>query len=218
MKMFQYAAAATVLAMGTSAFGAEAFLTDGGPSDSNAPTPSVNLDIADGTGSLYVMVDTSPEGFTFQSFAVKVTSSTSGVIGITGAEVFNPTFFGGFVQRWDDGGAVANSVSTDGIDELLGVAVQTSGLVAPGPADAGDPNVDTAGNFVFARFDFDILGVGSTELALSEIDRGTFIVDSGSDVADDVTLTGTTVNVVPEPATVGLLAMGGLLMVRRRRA
>jgi len=172
---------------------------------SNGMTPSpLTLLETDAAGAVYVMVDTGPEGF-----GVSVASSAGGVIGFTGATVFNPTFSGGSLARWLDdpllgGGVRVDGVSADGIDELLGASLSpidgTVGLdpTRPAAGDNGQPNFDVNGNFVFAQITFDVLGTGVTELSLGLIDRPGDFLSSGDagDVAGQVLLGTATIEVV----------------------
>lgn len=166
------------------------------------------------TGTLQVLIDTTPENFTFANGAVgvSVTSSTPDVIQITDATVFTPVFFGGFVKRWISGSV--QNLSADSIDELLGLSIQTAGLDSSIDGNADGPS----GTFIFASIDYTVIGEGSTTLSLGEIARDGFIVDTGQDVSGSINFGQSTFTVVPEPTSLALLGLGALsLMARRRR-
>ena len=183
--------------------------------------PAISLSPDATSGSLYVLVNTDPEGYAFDngSLGVSVSSSASGVINITGATVFNPSFFGGFAERWTSTSVVG--AGPDGVDELLGLAVGSAGLDGGLPAEGenGDPNFNANGDFVFAKIDYDVIGSGSTILEIGEIGRqGDFLAQGGvGDVSGDVAFGTATISVIPEPASLALLGLGGVALLGRRR-
>jgi hypothetical protein len=178
-------------------------------------SPSSNSVDPLGGGSFDVLVDTAPENFTFANgtLGVSVAVSDPGVIQITSAEVFAPEFFGGFVKRWSS--APVNGLNDDGIDELLGISVETAGLDAGVTGNEDGPD----GTFIFATFTYDAVGLGTAELTLAPISSrsGEFLVSGGENVAGSATFQGATVEVIPEPASLALLGIGGLALIRRRR-
>lgn len=192
--------------------------------NSSAPVenPAISLSPDATSGSLYVLVNTDPEGYAFNngSLGVSVSSSVPGVVSITDATMSNPSFFGGFAERWTATSVVG--VGPDGVDELLGLAVGTAGLDGGLPAEGenGDLNFNANGDFVFAKIDYDVIGLGSTTLEIGEIGRqGDFLAQGGvGDVSDDVAFGTATLSVIPEPTTAVLLGMGGMAVLTRRRS
>jgi autotransporter-associated beta strand protein len=112
-------------------------------------------------------------------------------------------------------------VQSDDGEFLVLTNLITSGVVAPVDGDAdGDRDVDAADLAIFkAQFggvvvgdgDADFNGDGFVTLADFAIMRGNWGATSGAPpTIDDL-------NATPEPATMSLLAIGGLMMLRRRR-
>jgi hypothetical protein len=109
--------------------------------------------------------------------------------------------------------------SDDG-EFLLLTNLVTSGIVAPVDGDAdGDRDVDAADLAIFkAQFGGEVVGIGDADfdgdgfvtLADFAIMRGNWGATSAPPTVEDLSAT-------PEPATMSLLALGGLLMIRRRR-
>ncbi len=202
----------------TAAFVASAVSSASAAEVSLLPSTNIFPDASGQTGTIQLIVDNSTDPLTFADgvLGVAVSSSNPGVIEFTGATVFTPSFFGGFVDRWS-AGTVLN-LTEDTIDRLQGTSISTAGLDGSiGPnVDGGGPNL-----FLFAEIEFTVVGIGSTDIVLGNIPGGAFLTQGGlGDVSGLVSLGSTQITVegIPEPATLALagFAMVGMLCTRRR--
>ena len=162
---------------------------------------------------------------------IDVFSSTSGVIEFTAAETFDyeievsGTPIGNrLLDAQGGGGSVgpADSVTADMIDEMNAFTV-TGG---PGILEANngsgaflDSGYEAANDgFNWGRIDFNVIGEGTTDISGAAGDG--MIVNAGDVVPAVFTTATITVGsgpVVPEPTTAGLLALGLVGIVARRR-
>ena len=144
-------------------------------------TPGITHAPSDPGGSLYIWVTDGQR--VNQSFALDVVSTTPGTIALTGATVFNPFVDLGIpsvsANRWQ--GTGAGVTSADAILNFSGVRV-TEGFGLNSAVAASDPGHDpAAGAYLFARIDYDVIGLGTTSLGLRP--GATDIVDGGVSVA-----------------------------------
>lgn len=87
-------------------------------------------------------------------------------------------------------------------------------LQAGGPVDVRGTIHQTGGEFLFADPD-QVLAINRVNQAIAQ---GWWTTDPGLSLNVWQDLDGTHVTVIPEPATLGLLGLGGLVLLRRRRA
>jgi len=102
----------------------------------------------------------------------------------------------------------------DGVTDYLRINIDgwTTTLDITMPGDYSGVIDDTQDTFLFQSYDFDSshLFVGTNTLMI--------ISDGGTSFDyDDFEVTGLTVEYIPEPATVALLGLGSLALIRRRR-
>ena len=183
-------------------------------------TNTATFDADDESGSAFIF---SAADFDFDAFDLEFSTTTDDVIEFTGAEVFNPTNGTGQSRFERNVNAIRETVNaTDG--RLFGVAVTATG-VNPALGAAGlDPEFDVEANaFRIARIDFDIVGIGTADITLAS-----GINEFFSDLTPDtlfqptlgngtLTVTGPPPPAVPEPSAMGILALGLVGFVARRR-
>ena len=172
--------------------------------------------MTDGTGTAYVYVRNDPT-LNLDAFEIDVTNGDTSVIQFTVAQLQNPTL-GPFGDRWDSPTA---ATATAGASNLLGVAINANG-VDTGFA-AFDPDYDgVADAFLLAQINYNIVGVGTSVLNLTAGSRGFFSNDSPDELLDPTFASGTITvipEVIPEPSSVGILALGLMgLLARRKRS
>ena len=182
---------------------------------------TATFDVDDGSGSAFIF---SAPDFDFNAFDLEFTTSGTDVISFTGAEVFNEVNGIGQFRFDGDASTVRETVSADN-GRLIGVAVQAAG-VNPALGAAGlDPNFDADANaFQVARIDFDIIGSGDADITLAIGDNQFFSDLTPDDLLQpslgngSVSVTGGPIPAVPEPSAMGILALGLVgFVVRRRR-
>ena len=161
---------------------------------------------------------------------IDVFSSTSGVIEFTAAETFDYEITVGgqaignrILDAQGGGGSIgpADSVTADMIDELASFTVTGGPGIIEDNNGSGvflDAGYDASNDgFNWGRIDFNVIGTGSTDITGA---AGDGQIVNGGDVVPAV-FTTATINVsgdiVPEPTTAGLLAIGLAGLVARRR-
>ena len=177
------------------------------------------------SGSAFVWVD---ENFSIDTGAfLDVMSSNTNVLEFTGAEVFNPDIllFGTtpLDSRWQSAGE--QGVSAGLIDELNGFAVtEGTGIIptnVPGVLDGMgldfvDDLYDASSNgFLFARIDFDVVGVGNATISLATGDG--LVVNNDVELSPSYGAASVTGTAIPEPTSATILALGLAGLVTRRR-
>ena len=184
------------------------------------------------SGSLYVYWSTNGPADSDLSVGafIDVFTDVAGVIEFTAAETFDYqiTVAGQPIgnRLLDDmggGGSVgpAGSVGADFIDEMAAFTVTGGpGILESNNGDGVflDSGYDASNDgFNWGRIDFNVVGEGSTNVTGA---AGDGMIVNGADVVD-ATFTTATINVgggiVPEPTTAGLLAIGLVGLVSRRR-
>ena len=179
-----------------------------------AASSSATFGQDDTSGTAFVF---SQNGFDFGAFDLTFSTSDASVINFSGAEVFNPAFIGN--NRFD-GDQVAET--TDVTGNLLGVAVTALGVSTNftmlDPEFDGD--VGANGAFRIAQIDFDIVGGGDADITLA-VGPNAFFSSATPDVLLTPTLGAGSLTVeaaaIPEPSTAGILALGLVGFVARRR-
>ena len=232
----------TVALMATSAQAAGVFLSEvtavgGGVAPGN---PEITVEVgATIELAVWVKMDTGEAAMIALPLGVEQTGTQ---VTATGHTVTNPSWWGGNGFRWEQspGNPDDGALNAGGqlVDESLGVCVTESGM-----ADwlvGNDPMCEAATGgayFLHSHLTLQAVGLGTTDIFLV-IDGGTannaiaFSGESGThdvqfgtgdDPLDRSTLntrsTGyeARINVIPEPATLALFGIGGLMMARRRR-
>lgn len=183
---------------------------DGGATVDN---PTGEIAVGDSGSAFLYYVGTSDidTGFTFD-----LTTTTAGVINFTGGEIFNNPAGAGGLGRW----ATANTgvASADGQLFEGNATVNLPPLTPQVGIDIDNPGLDDdfdagTNSFLLGRFDFDVVGDGETDIAFVD---GAQVVNGGAPLG--ITFgTATVSTAIPEPTSAGLLAMGLVGLVARRR-
>jgi hypothetical protein len=194
----------------------------------NSAFDSGELAVGD-TGSVFVYWDANLSNLDTGAF-LDIVTDTAGVINFTGGETFEfaieiaGTPVG---NRWTDdmgaGGSFGPGELTNGGEGININAFTVTGGDGILAANNGTPFTDqgydaAADAFLFARLDYEAVGEGTTSLSVTPGAGG--IVNAGATV--DATFGSATFTVgggpvIPEPTTAGLLAMGLVGLVARRR-
>ena len=214
-------AVATVACCSTSIFAQDVFLSF----DNDALTTSTTLS-SGSTGTGFVF---SAEGLVHRGFDLFVNGSDGAVAQFTDAEVFVngatpadplPSFGIGPVLRFDGENSTVNGDGTQfdfNAGALLGVGVDGGTQFDPAVAGVG---------VLLGEFEFTVDAAGSSTFSLAFNDirsPGFGFTDENGFGAEDTTEIGSGITVtvegaaIPEPTSTGLLAMGLIGLVARRR-
>jgi hypothetical protein len=223
MKIWKLLASVVVVAaLAASAHAQSIFLSEISALDGTAApgTPVVDLLVGD-SATLYVWV--TDEQRVNRGLATSYSVAPGGVIALTSASAQNPDIKIGTFDigdRWQATG-VGTLVNASLLEDLNAVTtVDGTGIDAANDGSAGGPldlGYDVAASaFLLGQINYDAVGVGSTTLSIIPSALG--IADSGSpdDLSPLFSFGSATINVTPEPASLGLIALGGLALLRRR--
>lgn len=208
--------------------------------------PTINFPSPTGSGTLYIWVtDSTPvtpppsPNPSVAAFAVQI-AKTGSSANITGAQALNFNFhstlaasgtdLGPTLQnRWD---TVSVNPADGNLDAVVISTVTQAGAGTPGfnplnnglhlnPGSATNGTLDTgydsvAHAFLHGQVTFGVTSAGTTQISLQP--SSLKIIAGDTDLTSQFTYGFATINVVPEPATILLLAIGtiGLLFARRR--
>lgn len=213
-KTAAFGLAASIVAFSAStASAANIYLSADAPGGANAVgNPALSFEAGD-TGSLYVYI-TEDQKIADGGLALDVMSGTAGVIRFTDVEIFNPhmsapPFFA--ADRWDGVSVLEHT------DDMLRLnAGQATGAAAGIGADFKTlDNTYSNGAFAYAKIDFVAVGEGQTDLGLSE--GANKIVNGGQQVTGlEFGTASITVTAIPEPASIAMLGLGAVALLRRK--
>ena len=192
-------------------------------------------DVSELTGSAFIY---SAQNLGIQAFDLTFSTTDVDVIQFTGGEIFNSEIsLNGedvFGVRWNDpqtetintalGNLLAIAVSGNGDTTVQGINPQLASFDRGFDVEAINPEDGNGiGSFLLARFDYDIVGEGTAEITLG-VGENEFLELGNLDVTflptlgnGTLTVTNTPPAVVPEPSAAGILALGLVGFVARRR-
>ena len=233
---FGLALAASLAMAGTATANPRVFLSTSGESP-EISAPSVEI-LPGESASLYLWVipgesDLGAEG----GISLSLVADTGGIVERTGLEMFNPESDLGILQqrRWSGVGVG----DVDALELFANVTAVSTSEFGGFQWAGSDPLFDeSSGAYLHGRVDFEGGDLGSTNLWLEvgggriatfgDFETPIFGADEepvpaeGTQGAAAVGARGhsasATVTVIPEPGSLALLGIGGLMLLRRRRA
>ncbi|MEX2545863.1 MAG: PEP-CTERM sorting domain-containing protein [Phycisphaeraceae bacterium] len=232
-------AAAAVLAMAGSASANPQIYLSTSNEDPTISAPTVMLEPGEST-TLYIWVIPGEAGNVGREggLSLSIGADIPGLLTATGAEIYNPQVVPFPPQgRWTLplGEGTLNDLSVEGslVQSLTAISATSSvGIDSQAGEFDLDPMYDAStGAFLHAQIEIQATGIGSTDLWMA-VGSGRIVVDGaplspifGVDAEATGSLAGdrsagavANITVVPEPGSLVLLGLGGLTLLRRRRA
>lgn len=204
----------------SSGYAQQVFVTFG---EGAQPAVGARVDLSEETGSAFIY---SAGDFQFDAFDLDFSIADDSVIRFTNVELFNPVIGDGIITfgtRWE---TQQRALLTDTTGDLLALSLSQIG-VDPGLAGTGfdeyfdpavaNPDGRPGGSFLLARVDYDIVAVGTVDLELEVGDNLFLSLNTPQDLISPTLGNATLVVGVPEPSTAGILALGLVGLVARRR-
>ncbi len=201
-------------------------LTDDGGAGPHVPVVDVGF-----SGTVYIMAQLDP-GETIAAMGLSVHTNNPEAISVSNAAIANPNHLVVAGPRWNQTDVRAGDGTGAAVEELFGVQVG-GGLRADRFVIAGillnDPLYNAESNStVFGSFDLNVTGTGALWLSAGArglpvgpngLEQGA-LVGFGDDHApnNNVGPSGNPDLIVPEPASMALVGLGALAMLRRRQA
>ena len=200
----------------TSVFAQDIFVSFGQGADART-SMDVTVTGAEGTsGTAFVYVD---QPFQFDAFDLDFSTSDDSVIQLTGAmvpnSIINPGFF--YSLRWDVDPIAELDPGSTTSGRMFAVSILEFGIEPDFTTIDEDFDVE-ANAFLLGTIEYDIVGVGTADITLTPVSFGTN-EDFGSLLFPSVGNGSLTVLplAVPESSTMGILALGLVGFVARRR-
>ncbi|MEM1207797.1 MAG: PEP-CTERM sorting domain-containing protein [Planctomycetota bacterium] len=190
-------------------------------SDTSIVSDTIVLNVGD-TVDVFMFVDASNE--TIGAVQLDITESTASVVSVVSGSVDNSANL--LAQlRWDTNAGLPSAGDFDAagdllVDDIISTSLNSSsGGILGGVAVGFNGGTAVGGDVLFATYTLSADEVGTTILDFAVPQAGGILGAVSGLLDDELSFSGITITVVPEPASLALLAAGaGVAFLRRRSA